>query len=68
MKIGLIALILLFSSCASKRPVGDFIEGKEHYANTHEHNFQIWLKNQKLDIREIKAFKNELNCPKECKW
>jgi len=67
MKYLLILLIFGLSSCQSTRPTGDFLPLEKSYATRHEHNFQIWLKNQN-SVLGLTAFKNPLNCPDECEW
>jgi len=65
----LIVLFLLFGSCSATRESGDFIGTSKYYADTrHNHNLQIWLKNNQRDIVGIKAFNGASPCPEECKW
>ena len=66
----LIVLFLMCGSCATTQPKsGDFLPLAEYYADTrHNHNLQIWTKNNEKGVRGITAFKNQVNCPEECKW
>jgi hypothetical protein len=60
----LIILFLLCGSCSTHKESGDFIGTSKYYATRHDHNFQIWQKNNK-DIAGLASFKKELSCPEE---
>ena len=69
----LIILFLLCGSCHTNDyrnthenniESGDFLPLAKYYATRHDHNFEIWLKNNK-NIAGIASFKKELSCPEE---
>ena len=64
----LIILFFVCGSCTTTRPSGDWNHSDIHYVNRHNHNFEIWLKNNKLQVGGLTSFKKEVNCPEECKW